>query len=161
MNQNVLAAKKEVVEEVKTLAKETNNLVVCEYRGLKVSELSTLRKTLTKLDAKANVYKNSLVSRALKEDNTEIETLLEGPNIFVFAKDPTNGSLKALTKFAKKNECLVIKGGLIDGSFKDANYIKTLAALPSKEGLVSMLLSVLQAPMRNLAYSLSQVSEKK
>ena len=161
MNQNVLAAKKEVVEEVKTLAKETNNVVVCEYRGLKVSELSDLRKTLSKLDAKANVYKNSLVSKALKEDNDEIETLLEGPNIFVFTKDPTNGSLKALTKFAKKNECLVIKGGLIDGSFKDANYIKTLATLPSKEGLVSMLLSVLQAPMRNLAYSLSQVSEKK
>lgn len=161
MNQNVLAAKKEVVEEVKTLAKETNNVVVCEYRGLKVSELSDLRKTLSKLDAKANVYKNSLVSKALKEDNDEIETLLEGPNIFVFTKDPTNGSLKALTKFAKKNECLVIKGGLIDGSIKDADYIKTLAALPSKEGLVSMLLSVLQAPMRNLAYSLSQVSEKK
>lgn len=161
MNQDVLKQKENVVSEVKELVKDTNNFVICEYRGLTVSEISGLRRDLSKLDAKANVYKNSLVSRATKDDFKDLETYLSGPNLYIFLKDPTNGSLKTLTKFSKRNEALVIKGGVIDGNVKDADYIKTLASLPSKEGLVSMLLSVLQAPMRNLAYSLSQVSEKK
>ena len=161
MNQDVLREKEGVVGEVKDLVNENHSFVICEYRGLTVSQISSLRKDLAKLDAKANVYKNSLVSRALKEDYEGIDEYLAGPNIYIFLKDPTNGSLKAITKFARRNENLVIKGGVIDGNLKNADYIKVLAALPSKEGLVSMLLSVLQAPMRNLAYSLSQVSEKK
>jgi len=161
MNKEVLNAKKEVVDEVKTLAKETNNFVICEYRGLNVSEISSLRKDLRGFEAKANIYKNSMVSRALGEDFEQLDEYLVGPNIYVFTKDPMNGSLKALTKFAKKNEHLVIKGGVIDGLVKDASYIKTLASLPSKEGLVSMLLSVLQAPMRNLAHSLQEVADKR
>ena len=107
------------------------------------------------------VYKNSLVTRALKESHEGIEEYLTGPNVYIFAKESTDGSLKVLTKFAKKNEEFVIKGGIIDGKVSSGDYVKTIAALPSKEGLVSMLLSVLQAPMRNLAYSLSQVSEQK
>ncbi len=161
MNQDVLKQKESVVNEVKDLTHDNNNVVVCEYRGLTVAQLSGLRRDLAKLEAKANVYKNSLVSRALGEEYEGIDAYLAGPNMFVFLKDPTNGSLKSLTKFARRNENLVIKGGVIDGQVKDADYIKVLANLPSKEGLVSMLLSVLQAPMRNLAYSLSQVSEKK
>ncbi len=161
MNQDVLKEKEGVVGEVKDLVNENGNFVICEYRGLTVAEISTLRRELTKHEAKANVYKNSLVSRALKDDYEDLENYLTGPNIYIFLKDPTNGSLKAISKFARRNDNFVIKGGVIDGNVKDAAYIKTLASLPSKEGLVSMLLSVLQAPMRNLAYSLSQVSEKK
>ena len=97
----------------------------------------------------------------IKDTHEGIEEYLAGPNVYVFAKDATDGSLKVLTKFAKKNEEFVIKGGIIDGKVSTKEYVETIAALPSKEGLVSMLLSVLQAPMRNLAYSLSQVAEKK
>lgn len=161
MNQDVLKEKEGVVGEVKDLVNDNHNFVICEYRGLTVAQISGLRRELAKLDAKANVYKNSLVFRALKDDYKDIDSYLTGPNLYIFLKDPTNGSLKAISKFARRNENLVIKGGVIDGNVKDADYIKVLASLPSKEGLVSMLLSVLQAPMRNLAYSLSQVSEKK
>lgn len=161
MNQDVLKQKENVVGEVKELVKDNHSFVICEYRGLTVAQMSGLRRDLSKLDAKANVYKNSLVTRAVQDEYKDLETYLSGPNLFVFLKDPTNGSLKALTKFAKRNECFKIKGGVVDGNVKDADYIKVLANLPSKEGLVSMLLSVLQAPMRGLAYSLSQVSEKK
>ena len=60
----------------------------------------------------------------------------------------------------EKNEALVVKGGLVDGEVRDEKYIKTLASLPSKEGMLSMLLSVLQAPIRNLAYSIKEVAGK-
>lgn len=161
MNQNVLKEKESVVKEVGDLISDSKALVVCEYRGLTVKEISGLKKTLRGKEAHACVYKNSLVNRALEAQHEDLKDYLKGPNLFVFFKDATNGSLKDLTKFAKKYEALTIKGGIIDGKVIDANYIKTLASLPSKEGLVSMLLSVLQAPMRNLAYSLSQVASQK
>jgi len=159
MNKDVLKAKESVVKEVSDLISSNKALVICEYRGLTVKQISDLRKELKKTEAVASVYKNSLVSRASNEEK-ELETYLTGPNLFVFCKDATDGSLKALAKFAKKNDKLVIKGGLIDGKVNDGDYIKMLANLPSKEGLLSMLLSVLQAPMRNLAYSISQIASK-
>lgn len=160
MNQTILKEKESVVNEVKALVSESNAVVFCEYRGLTVKEISELRKSLREKGAKANVYKNTLVERALGETHEGVSTYLTGPNLFVFCKDATDGSLKTLTKFAKRHDVFSIKGGIIDGKVTDAEYVKVLANLPSKEGLVSMLLSVLQAPMRNLAYSLSQVASK-
>ena len=161
MNQDVLKSKEAVVNEIANLVKDNGAMVICEYRGLTVAKISKLRNDLREKGASMCVYKNSLVTRALKDTHEGIEEYLAGPNVYVFAKDATDGSLKVLTKFAKKNEELVLKGGLIDGKVSDKDYVMTIASLPSKEGLVSMLLSVLQAPMRNLAYSLGQVAEHK
>ena len=161
MNQDVLKSKEAVVNEIANLAKDNGAMVICEYRGLTVAKISKLRNDLREKGASMCVYKNSLVTRALKDTHEGIEEYLAGPNVYVFAKDATDGSLKVLTKFAKKNEEFVIKGGIIDGKVSTKEYVETIAALPSKEGLVSMLLSVLQAPMRNLAYSLGQVAEHK
>ncbi len=162
MNQEVLKQKEAVVSEVTDLVKNSKAVVVCEYRGLSVADITSLRKELREKNAKANVYKNSLVTRAIDSlEQQEFNTYLTGPNLFIFMDDYSNGSLKFVAKFAKKHEEFQIKGGIIEGKVSDADTVKTLAQLPGKEGLVSMLLSVLQAPMRNLAYSLSQVLEKK
>lgn len=161
MNQNVLKSKEAVVNEIANLVKDNGAMVICEYRGLTVAKISKLRNDLREKGASMCVYKNSLVNRALKDTHEGIEEYLAGPNVYIFAKDATDGSLKILTKFAKKNEELVLKGGIIDGKVSDKDYVMTIASLPSKEGLVSMLLSVLQAPMRNLAYCLGQVAEHK
>ena len=159
MNKDVLKQKESIVKEVSDLVSSNEATVVCEYRGLTVKQMSELRKILKKNNALALVYKNSLVARAT-EGKPELGTYLAGPNLFVFCKDATNGSLKDLAKFAKKNEALVVKGGLVDGEVRDEKYINTLASLPSKEGMLSMLLSVLQAPIRNLAYSIKEVARK-
>ena len=159
MNKDVLKQKESIVKEVSDLVSSNEATVVCEYRGLTVKQMSELRKILKKNNALALVYKNSLVARAT-EGKPELGTYLAGPNLFVFCYDATNGSLKDLAKFAKKNEALVVKGGLVDGEVRDEKYIKTLASLPSKEGMLSMLLSVLQAPIRNLAYSIKEVAGK-
>ena len=161
MNKKVLETKTAIVQEVTDSFKEAQAFVVCEYSGLTVKEISELRKSLREKDAKAAVYKNTLVTRALAQGNEGLDQYLTGANMYFFLKDSTNGSLNLVSKFAKKHDCFNIKGGVFEGKVVDANFIKEVANLPSKEGLVSMLLSVLQAPMRNLAYSLSQVAEKK
>ena len=161
MNKEVLKEKTAVVQEVSENVKASDAFVVCEYGKLTVKEISELRKKLRELDAKAVVYKNTLVTRAIGEEyGDDLKGLLSGSNMYFFCKDGTNGSLNAIRKFSKDNEGLKIKGGLLDGKFATADYIKEVASLPSKEGLVSMLLSVLQAPMRNLAYSLSEIAKK-
>ena len=114
MNKDVLKQKESIVKEVSDLVSSNEATVVCEYRGLTVKQMSELRKILKKNNALALVYKNSLVARAT-EGKPELGTYLAGPNLFVFCKDATNGSLKDLAKFAKKNEALVVKGGLVDG----------------------------------------------
>ena len=85
--------------------------------------------------------------------------MLEGPNAIVFTKDTIAGP-KVIAKFAKKHEHLVIKGGLIEGKTVDAAGVKTIAALPGREGLISMFLSCLQAPVRNFACAVKAVADK-
>ena len=160
MNKEVLKAKTAVVQEVVDGVKNSDGFVICEYKKLTVKEISNLRKSLRAKEAKAIVYKNTLVSRAIAADYKDLEGLLSGSNMYFFLKESTNGSLALIAKFAKKHEGFNIKGGTLDGKVVSSEYISEVASLPSKEGLVSMLLSVLQAPMRNLAYSLSEIAKK-
>ena len=94
MNQDILKQKQAVVSEVSDLINKSNAFVVAEYRGLTVKEISELRKELRSKGAQAVVYKNSLVERAVDgKDYKEVETYLEGPNMFIFLEDYSNGSL--------------------------------------------------------------------
>ena len=162
MNQEILKQKEAVVSEVTDLVKNSQAVVVCEYRGLTVAQITSLRRELREKNAKANIFKNSLVRRAFDSlEHKDADELLVGPNIYIFMDDYSNGSLKAVAKFAKRNDNFKIKGGVIEGKLSDAAYVNAIAQLPNKEGCISMLLSVLQAPMRNLAYSLGQIAEKK
>jgi large subunit ribosomal protein L10 len=160
MNQNVLENKKKTVEEIVNLIKGSKSVVIVEYRGLSVSEISSLKRDLLKKDAKMFVYKNTMVAKANDElGYEELDQLLEGPNALVVANDEISGA-NVVAKFAKTHENLIIKGGLVDGKVVSADEIKTLAKLPGRDGLLSMLLSVLQAPVRNLACAIKAVAEK-
>jgi large subunit ribosomal protein L10 len=160
MNQNVLESKKKTVEEIVNLIKGSKSVVIVEYRGLSVSEISSLKRDLLKKDAKMFVYKNTMVAKANDElGYEELDQLLEGPNALVVANDEISGA-NVVAKFAKTHENLIIKGGLVDGKVVSADEIKTLAKLPGRDGLLSMLLSVLQAPVRNLACAIKAVAEK-
>ncbi|MNR46416.1 50S ribosomal protein L10 [compost metagenome] len=89
-----------------------------------------------------------------------MDSVLTGPTAIAFSKEDAVAPAKILSDFAKKNEALKLKGGVIEGQFMDAVQIKAIADLPSREGLLSMLLSVLQAPMRNFALAVKAVAEK-
>ncbi len=161
MNQEVLKAKQETVSEISKLLEENKSFVICEYRGLSVAQLTELRKSLLAQDSNLNVFKNTLIRKALAAKKIEgLESYLEGPNAFIFSKDISNGP-KVIAKFARKNDNLVIKAGLIEGQVYGAKEVVAISKLPDKNGLISMLLSVLQAPVRQFAASIKAVGESK
>lgn len=161
MNQDVLKQKEVAVSEIAKLIKESTSFVICEYRGLKVSDITDLKRSLSAAESTCNVFKNTLVRRALAELKIEgFDSYLEGPNTFVFSKDVSAGP-KVLAKFSRGHEHLVIKAGLIEGRVCDDKKVKEIAKLPDRNGLISMLLSVLQAPVRQFAATVKAVGEAK
>ena len=162
MNQQVLEAKQSVVKEIVEKAKGSTTIVVAEYRGLTVAQLQELRRALRKEDAELCVYKNSLVERASEElGYKELNEVLSGPNAIVFSKEVSSGA-KVVTKYARRfGDTLKVKGGIVEGKFADADKIKEVAKLPGKEGLISMFLSCLQAPIRQFAATVKAVADAK
>ena len=162
MKQETLAAKQAVIKSIEKDFKEATSVAIVEYRGLSVNELETLRRSLRKEDAVMKVYKNTLVDRVLEELGfAELRKDLEGPNALVFShKDSVAGPRNAV-KFAKTHEKTVIKGGIFEGKVITSDELKVIATLPSREGLLSMLLGCLQAPVRNFAYAVKSIGEKK
>lgn len=161
MNPVTLESKKAIVSHITKSMEECSSMVVCEYRGLTVAQLSELRKALKAVDATFNVYKNTLVQKASDAlGHKELDEHLTGSNAYVFSSD-TTGMPKVLAKFAKKNDKLVLKAGLIEGKFVDGNGVKEVAKLPNREGLISMFLSCLQAPIRSFACTVKAVADSK
>ncbi len=159
-NAKIIAAKQQEVDAIAAKLRESSSTVVADYRGLNVAQVTQLRKQLREAGVEFQVLKNSLVSRAAASaDLSDLETVLTGPTAVAFGADAV-APAKILSDFAKKNDALKIKGGIVDGVFYDAAQVKALADLPSREGLLSMLLSVLQAPVRNFALAVKAVSEK-
>ena len=161
MNQAVLAAKSETVKEISEKAKKSQTIIVCEYRGLTVAEIQEVRRALHKEKAEMSVYKNSLVERAVDElGYNELNDILKGPNAIVFSEDVIAGA-KVIAKYAKRHrDVLVVKGGIVEGKFVDAKGIIEVSKLPGKEGLISMFLSCLQAPIRSFACAVKAVADK-
>lgn len=158
MNQSVLEAKKAQVAQIAEVVNNSKSFIVAEYRGLTVAEISVFKRTLAKSNAKCSVYKNSLVHRAT--ENVEgFASILEGPNAFIYADDPIVAP-KEVAKFAKTHPNFVIKGGIVEGKNVSVDEVKMLAKLPGREGLLSMLCSVLQAPVRNFACAVKAIAEK-
>ncbi|ANF98396.1 MULTISPECIES: 50S ribosomal protein L10 [Paenibacillus] len=160
-NAKVIQAKQEAVEVVAAKLRESVTTVVADYRGLNVAQVTELRKQLREAGIEFQVLKNTLVRRATESaDLTELNEVLSGPTAIAFSKDDAVAPAKILNDFAKTNDALELKGGVVEGRVVSAEEIKALAALPSREGLLSMLLSVLQAPVRNFALAVKAVSEK-
>lgn len=161
MNPETLESKKAIVEKIQNSFKDSASVVIVEYRGLTVADVSQLRKSLKAVNASFNVYKNTLVTKAsVALGHEDLTQYLSGSNAFVFSKDVTEGP-KVVAKFAKRNENLVIKAGLVEGKVMDATGIKAVAAMPSREGLISMFLSCLQAPIRSFACTVKAVADSK
>lgn len=138
------------------------SVVVVDYRGLNVAQVTELRKQLREAGVEFKVFKNTLVRRATEVAGVEaINEFLTGPNAIAFSNEDVIAPAKIINEFAKKNEALEIKAGIIEGNVSSADDVKALAELPSREGLLSMLLSVLQAPVRNFALITKAVAEQK
>ncbi|MGE6231366.1 50S ribosomal protein L10 [Paenibacillus sp. GbtcB18] len=160
-NAKILAEKEQIVSDLSDKLRASSCTIVTDYRGLNVAQVTELRKQLREAGVEFQVLKNSMVRRATANaELTELDAHLTGPTAIAFSKDDVVAAAKILNNFAKKNESLSIKAGVVEGKVVDVTQIKALADLPSREGLLSMLLSVLQAPVRNFALAVKAVAEK-
>ncbi|AAP24153.1 50S ribosomal protein L10 [Bacillus tropicus] len=158
----VIETKQQVVTEIADKLRASKSTIVVDYRGLTVSEATELRKQLREAGVEFKVYKNSLTRRAAESaEMAELNEFLTGPNAIAFSNEDVVAPAKVLNDFAKDHEALEIKAGVIEGKLVTLDEVKAIATLPSREGLLSMLLSVLQAPIRNLALATKAVADQK
>lgn len=154
--------KQPVVEEIKENLKDAKSLILVDYRGLTVEQDTRLRKELREAGIIYKVYKNTMVNFAIQ--GTEFESIkvdLEGPTAVVISKTDATAPARAIAKFAKTATKLEFKSGVVEGQYFDAKGIAAVAAIPSKEELLSKLLGSIQSPITNFARVIKQIAESK
>lgn len=150
--------KEHVVQSVAQQMSAAKATIVTEYRGLNVDQMTELRDKIREAQGSYRVVKNRLAKRALSEAPQDgVEELLVGPTGIATADADPVELAKALVDFAKDFEAFVIKGGNVEGKAIDTAGLEALAKLPSREALLSMLLSVMSAPARDMASVLAAV----
>ena len=162
MSEAIIAKKAQQVAEVAEQFKNASSVVVVDYLGITVEQATNLRSELRNAGVQFAVVKNSILSRAAKEAGLEgMDDVFKGPSAVAFSNEDVVAPAKILADFAKKVEALEIKAGVVEGKVSSKEEIEALAKLPSREGLLSMLLSVLQAPVRNIALAIKAVADQK
>jgi large subunit ribosomal protein L10 len=163
-----LEAKQRIVEDIKTKFQNASGVVLADYRGLTVAQVTELRAKLRAEKVEYRVLKNTMVIRAVRElGYEELVSELKGPTAIAFSADPV-APAKLLSQFASKHKQLKIKAGVVEGSVIPVNRIKDLAELPSREQLLGKIAGLmqaplsrwancLQAPMRNMSYALNDL----
>jgi len=149
-----------VIEEVTAQVGTAQSIIVAEYRGLDVAAVTALRKTARESGVYLRVLKNTLARRALAGTPFDgLSSQLTGPLIYAISKDPV-GAAKVLATFGKDHEKLVVRAGALPNSTLDANGVKALATMPSREELLSKLLGTMQAPVAQFVRTLNEVPTK-
>lgn len=162
MSEAAIAKKASLVEEVAGKFADAASVVIMDYRGLTVAEVTELRKQLREAGIEMKVIKNGILTRAAEKAGLAgLEEVFTGPTAVAFSNDDVVAPAKIIDEFASKAKALEIKGGVIENKVASVKEIQALAKLPNREGLLSMLLSVLQAPVRNVAYAVKAVAEEK
>ena len=161
-SEKILNQKKEEVKKLAEEMKEAKLILLTEYRGINVENDTALRRDLRNANAKYTIIKNNITRRALAECEIEgLDDKLVGPTAVVIGKEDYLEPAKAIYNFAKNNEYYKIKGGVIEGKVMTAEEIITLAKLPSRETLLSMLAGALLGNISKIAVALNEVKKNK
>ena len=153
--------KQPIVDEISGVINGAQSVVVVDYLGLTVAEDTQLRKQLREAGVTYKVYKNTLVNRAIQGTEFEgLKDVLEGPSAFAVSTEDATAPARILAKFAKTAPALEIKAGVVEGTFYDAEGMKAISAVPSRDELLGKLLGSIQSPITNLARVLNQIAEQ-
>ena len=153
--------KEAVINDVTGLAAKAQTLVMAEYRGITVADMTRLRSSARSSGVELSVLKNTLARRAVAGSSFAVASdMMTGPLIYGFSTDAV-AAAKVVADFAKTNDKLVIRGGAYGGKALDANGVKQLASIPSKEVLLAQLLGLMQSPVSRIARVLAAVAEQK
>ena len=161
-SEKIINQKKEEVANLAAKMKEAKIILLTDYRGINVADVTGLRAELRKSNSEYRVIKNNITKRALAEVGIEgLDNLLEGPTAVVMNNDDYLETAKTIYNYSKANEFYKIKGGVIEGKVMTAEEIITLAKLPSRETLLSMLAGALLGNISKLAVALNEVKAQK
>jgi large subunit ribosomal protein L10 len=161
-SEKILNQKKEEVSKLAEKMKEAKLILLTDYRGINVTSDTELRRDLRNINAEYKIIKNNITKRALEECGIEgLEDKLTGPTAVILSNEDYLEPSKAIYEFTKSNEYYEIKGGVIDGEVKTADEIITLAKLPSRETLLSMLAGALLGNVSKFAVALEEVRKLK
>ena len=153
--------KEAVIHDVTGLAAKAQTLVIAEYRGITVADMTKLRSTARSNGVSLSVLKNTLARRAVTGSGFEVVSdLMTGPLIYSFSEDAV-AAARVVADFAKTNDKLVIRGGAYGGKALDVNGVKQLASIPSKEVLLAQLLGLMQSPISRTARVLAAIAEQR
>ncbi|WP_300408981.1 50S ribosomal protein L10 [Lagierella sp.] len=162
MKDRVLEQKESVVAEITENIESAKSIVLVDYRGLNVEELTELRDRFRKENVVYKVYKNTMMDIAFKKlGHQSILEHLKGPNAVAFSMEDATAAARIANDFAKDHEKLEIKAGYIDEKFLDLDGVKELASIPSREVLIGKLLGSLKAPVSNFVYLIDAIAKKK
>jgi len=153
--------KEAVITDVTSLAAKAQTLVIAEYRGITVADMTKLRNTARSSGVSLSVLKNTLARRAVAGSSFEVVSdQMTGPLIYGFSEDAV-AAAKVVAEFAKTNDKLVIRAGAYGGKALDVNGVKQLASIPSKEVLLAQLLGLMQSPISRTARVLAALAEQR
>ena len=159
-NAKIIEQKAGVVSEIKEKFENAKSVVVFDYRGLTVAEVTDLRRKLRDAGADYKVYKNTLTKRALDELNIDMGEYLAGPSAITFGTDELS-IVKVIDDFSKEQEALVLKAGIIEGKVAGFDDLKRYAAIPSRDTLLTMLAAGLMGTVKDLSICLDLYSKEK
>lgn len=154
--------KQPVVQEISEKIDGAQSVVLVDHRGLTVAQDTDLRRQLRAEGVFYKVYKNTMMNFAFKDTPfEELAKYLEGPSAMAVSKTDATAPARVLSKFAETAKQLEIKGGVVEGNLYDADGMKEIAKIPSRDELLSRLLGSMQSPMANFARVINQIAEKK
>jgi len=156
-----LEQKKAVVAEVAEVAASAHSAIAAEYIGISVEAMTALRAKAREQQVYVRVVKNTLARRAFEGTSFEcMNEALVGPLVLAFSQEDPGAAARVISEFAKGNDKLVVKLVSIGGKLLAAGDIKRLAEMPTKEQAISMLMSVMNAPITKLARTMNEVPGK-
>ena len=159
-NANILAKKQEVIDEIKSKINDSNGVVLFDYRGITDAEAKELRRSLRNSGADYKVYKNTLMHRAFDELKIDVSEHLNGPSALAFSEDQI-APIKVLANFMKKHPAVILKVGIVDNEVTDKGKLASLATIPSRDGLLTMLAGGMIGIVKDLSICLDLYSKEK
>ena len=158
-SEKILNEKKIIVSEIVDKIKSSESVILFQYQGLTVAEMSELRNKLNEINSNVKIYKNTLLKRALSEINVNMDEFLEGPNAVLFGETLLE-PIKVIAEFAKDHDKLNIRVGIISGDVASLETINEYASIPSREGLLTMLAGGMIQYVKDLSISLNLYAEQ-
>ena len=154
--------KQAIIDEIKDKFERAESAVVIDYMGITVAQADAMRKKLREANVDYTVYKNTLVKRAIDgTDYAQLADVLEGPSAFAFSYDDATAPARVLNESIKEFKKMEFKGGFVEGDYYDKDGITAVAAIPSRDVLISKFMGSIQSPIANFARVVKQIAEQK